>query len=73
MCLLVFLLGLVGPLGFGVWKFCPRGWDSRWARTVHFTLLSQDGGIKRPLQKMNARLYDVIQLRKKYNSGKGVI
>ena len=34
---------------------------------------SQDGGTKRPLQMINTKWYDVIQLRKKYNSGKGVI
>ena len=39
-----------------------------------FTLHNlQDGGTKRPLQKINTRWYDVIQLRKKYNPGKGVI
>ena len=46
----------------------------RLAKCDGFTLYkSQDGGTKRPLQKINTRWYDVIQLRKKYNSGKGVI
>ena len=46
----------------------------RLAKCGGFTLhKSQDGGTKRPLQKINTRWYDVIQLRKKYNSGKGVI
>ena len=34
---------------------------------------SRDGGIKRPLQKINTRWYDVIQLWKKCNSEKLVI
>ena len=46
----------------------------RLAKCDGFTLhKSRDGGTKRPLQKINTRWYDVIQLRKKYNSGKGVI
>ena len=46
----------------------------RLAKSGGFTLhKSQDGGTKRPLQKINTRWYDVIQLRKKYNPGKGVI
>ena len=26
---------------FWAWKFCPRGWDLRWARTLHFMLLTK--------------------------------
>ena len=46
----------------------------RLAKCGGFTLhKSQDGGTKRPLQEINTRWYDVIQLQKKYKSGKGVI
>ena len=46
----------------------------RLAKCGGFTLhKSQDGRTKRPLQEINTRWYDVIQLRKKYKSGKGVI
>ena len=46
----------------------------RLAKCGGFTLQkSQDGGTERPLQKINTRWYDVIQLQKKYNLGKGVI
>ena len=46
----------------------------RLTKCVGFTLhKSQDGGTKQPLQKISTRWYDVFQLRKKHNSGKGVI